>query len=592
MGLSSATRRFKSMRLKKDRMPIGNVVDTAAAHTNYQSPPVEKAATAPAVKFPEPPQYNAARGPSLDAPAHLQQQHPPVLTSLPSDVDGRVAMAGSATQEDIVIYRMNSWKMLVKEFSDYFSAIVSAETAAKKALEKAMKEFEVPLKGNHCFAGIERPGVQQLASGLKDVHRMYVTQHSMVAQGIESDTLERLSTLRGEIKDSTKEYVDHLEPIYKKLRKQAKEVEECKVKLVHAVEEHKKKHREQDAWLAQQQLRRELTKQAELENAIFKAVQAERARLAKWEVSIAGRVRDILASALARERTGGQSKLDAVAHCLASLERFDASSETQAFDQHFGPVLQSPMGFTGTSSLADYDYMYRDSQPTTVLLEGALEREKGVIKKWQACYAVLTIQGHLHCFAEQRDLLEKNPDVSFHLADCSLVSMDDPRVFQIVVGDKKLGRSKYLFRASDAAYVGHWINAIGSVVAKAATPENHFVGGTLRNAKDAMDASAGAADQSTRALPTAAGVTVGELAARYIEEAEANVRKNEENSPDTKAASPVSPLDTPLGGDKFYAARDFGSGSIVAGADDHVSTFSAGKASDGTANAPPAAIGA
>ncbi|KAJ2365904.1 hypothetical protein IW150_006090, partial [Coemansia sp. RSA 2607] len=396
-------------------------------------------------------------------------------------------------------------------------------------------------------------------------------------------------------------YVDHLEPIYKKLRKQAKEVEEHKLKLVHAVEEHKKKHKAQDAWLAQQQLRRELTKQAELENAIFKAVQAERSRLAKWEVSIAGRLRDILASALARERTGGQIKLDSVAHCLAYMEQLDVSSETQAFDQHFGPVLQSPMGFTGTSSLADYDYMYRDSEPTTVLLEGALEREKGVIKKWHSSYAVLTIQGHLHCFSEQRDLLEKNPDVSFHLTDCSLVTLDDPRVFQLVVGDKKLGRSKYLFRASDAEYVAHWISAINSVMAKAATPENHFVGGTLRNKKDAMEASAGAADQSTRALPTAAGVTVGELAARYTEEAEANARGGEEKqvarhtaSPPTAAASPdakpASPLDTPLDGDKFYAAREFGSASVV-GAEDHVSTFSAEKTVDGTTHAP-ATVGA
>ncbi|KAJ1839841.1 hypothetical protein LPJ57_010729, partial [Coemansia sp. RSA 486] len=132
MGLSSASRRFKSLRFKRERMPIGNIIDTTAAHTDYQSPTATGATPeVHSATFPEPVHYGSVRG-SADAKrsfdpngdSHLHQQHPPVLTSLPSDVSGRIALAGSATQGDLVVYRLNSWKMLIKQFSDYFEAIL------------------------------------------------------------------------------------------------------------------------------------------------------------------------------------------------------------------------------------------------------------------------------------------------------------------------------------------------------------------------------------------------------------------------------------------------------------------------------------
>ncbi|KAJ2221727.1 hypothetical protein GGF40_000330 [Coemansia sp. RSA 1286] len=597
MGLSSASRRFKSLRFKRERMPIGNIIDTTAAHTDYQSPTA--AETTPKVHsatFPEPVHYGSVRG-SADAKrsfdptgdSHLHQQHPPVLTSLPSDVSGRIALAGSATQGDLVVYRLNSWKMLIKQFSDYFEAILSAENSTRKALEKAMRDFHVPLKGDHCFTGIERMGIQQLIMNLGEVHRMYSTQHDTTAQDIENQTLPRLDSLRLEVKDSLKAYTDHVEPIYRKLRKQAKEVEEYKEKLVHAVEAYKKKHRAQDAWLIQQKIRRELTKQAELENALFSAVQSERVRLSRWEVALTGRLRDVVAAAMVRETTSNKHMHDSIVGFMDYLEKFDPSSETHAFDLHFGPVLQSPMGLNGHSVLADYNYMYRDSEPTTVLLEGAIEREKGMIRKYQPAYAVLTVQGYLHCFSEQSDLLEKNPDVSLNLSDCSVIPLDDTRMFQIVISDKKLGRSKYAFRASDPAYVGHWINALNSVAIRASTPDNIVIGGTLRDADAAV--AAAAVHSAPNALPTAAGVTVAELAARNAREdalSQASSDRSKAINDRETATAPVSPvakdfspLATPMEGEKYYPARDYVSDSKIAG--DRSSTFSASRTADGTA---------
>ncbi|KAI7830037.1 hypothetical protein BX661DRAFT_180977 [Kickxella alabastrina] len=515
MGFSSATRRLKSIRLKKERMPIGNLIDSAG-QTHYQEP-TDAATARNSVSPPAVPPAGFENVRSLGDTkaaladpnvAYLQQQHPPVLPSLPSDVSGRVAMAGSATQEDIIVYRLNSWKQLVKEFSKYFEAVASAEKTFKKAMDRAMEEFDVPLKSDNCFSGIERMGIQQLAMNLRDVHRMYAAQHALLAQEIDNDTLDRLEALRVDIKDSLKVYVDHLDPIYRRLRKQAKEVEEYKEKLVHAVEAYKKKHRTHDAWLIQQQVRRELTKQADLENALYKAVQAERVRLSRWEQS------------------GNQSNRDAIKHCLQYIEKFDAHSESQSFDMHFGP------------------------RATTVLLEGALEREKGLIKKFHPSYVVLTKLGYLHCFSEQSDLLEKNPEMTFHLAECSVVLLDDTRTFQVVISDKVIGRSKYVFRASDPVYVNHWINAIISVTSKPLSPEQHVIGGTLRNAQDAVAASATATTNAPNALPTAAGVTVGELSARHADEDAAAATE------DAVATAQASAAVAPVKGETFHPARE------------------------------------
>ncbi|KAJ2738749.1 hypothetical protein GGI20_006224, partial [Coemansia sp. BCRC 34301] len=273
MGLSSATRRFKSLHRQRDRLPAGAVVDNAGlvyhtSGTHAHSGSAEAQHTVGRSGL-----VDSKHGPidyHSGAPGQ-QQALPPALPTLPSDVSSRVAMAGSATADDIMVYRLNSWKLLVKNYTDYFEALASAEKAAKKTLEKAMSDFNVPLKEDHCFTSFDRAGVQQLSSQLKNVHQMFSAQHSSIIQGIESDTLMQLDKLRAEIKDSLKVYTDHLGPIYKRLRKQAKEVEEHKEKLVHAVESYKKKHRASDAWLMQQQVRRELVKQAEVENALFKA---------------------------------------------------------------------------------------------------------------------------------------------------------------------------------------------------------------------------------------------------------------------------------------------------------------------------------
>ncbi|KAJ2406807.1 hypothetical protein H4218_006342 [Coemansia sp. IMI 209128] len=548
MGLSSATRRFKSLHRQRDRLPAGAVVDNAGlvyhtAGTGAQATTTEPHAIGRGA-------VDSKVGPvDYHSGAAVGEQQPPALPPMPSDVSSKVAMAGSATADDIMVFRLNSWRLLVKNYTDYFEALASAEKAAKKALEKAMSDFNVPMSGDHCFASFDRIGVQQLSGQLKNVHQMFSAQHSSIIQGIESDTLMQLDKLRIEIKDSLKVYTDHLGPIYKRLRKQAKEVEECKEKLVHAVESYKKKHRASDAWLAQQKVRRELVQQAEIENALFKAVQAERERLHRWEATVAERLRDIVASVVVRERDSAQASLGSINGCLGYLDQFDPAAETRAFEQHFGPVLSAPMGLSGHSALADYDYMHRDSEATTVLLEGPLEREKGMIKKFQPTYVVLTTQGYLHCYSEQRDLLETSPDVSFHLADCSVSLPEDRSVFVIAMNDRKLGRSKFSFRATSASYVDHWVNAISSVSTKPQALENHAIGGTLRNseaARAAAEASAGAPSL----LPTAAGITAGELATRNANE---DALAQRQQSPSSGAA------ETPLEGEQFYAAREYAS---------------------------------
>ncbi|KAJ2474489.1 hypothetical protein GGI02_000016 [Coemansia sp. RSA 2322] len=548
MGLTSAARRFKTLHRKRDRLPAGAIIDNAGIVYHSAAAPNDEPSLSAKPQSAGRSLVDSKQGPIDYHSGAANGGQPPALSSLPSDISSKLAMAGSATAEDIMVYRLNSWRTLVKEYSDYFEAVVSAEKAAKKTLEKAMADFNVPLNGDHCFASFDRVGVQQLSGQLKEVHRMYVAQHAGVIQGIEADTLPQLDNLRAEIKDSLKLYTDHLGPIYKRLRKQAKEVEERKGQLVGAVELYKKRHRGGDAWLAQQQVRRELVTQAEVENALFMAVQAERERLRRWEATVAERLRDIVASVVVRERNSVQASLGTIDGCLGYLDGFDAAAEARAFDQHFGPVLSSPMGLNGHSVLADYEYMYRDSELTTVLLEGPLEREKGIIKKFHPTYAVLTTQGYLHCFSEQKDLLETNPDVSFNLAECSIGLPENNGVFVVSINDKKLGRSKHSFRATDPGYTSHWVDAISSAAFKPQMPENHVVGGTLRNSEAARAAAAASANAPS-GLPTAAGITVGELSARNADE---DAIKNQQRQ---------NTLDTPLEGEQLYAAREFASDS-------------------------------
>ncbi|KAJ1926779.1 hypothetical protein FBU59_007287, partial [Linderina macrospora] len=148
---------------------------------------------------------------------------------------------------------------------------------------------------------------------------------------------------------------------------------------------------------------------------------------------------------------------------------------------------------------------------------GPLEREKGVVKKFCAQYAVLTKLGFLHCFADQLFLLESDPDASFFLRDCNVSPLEDGNSFTLFLTDKVVGRSKYVFRSHDRKAIRQWWSIIDSIIRSAPSPSNDgtIVGGALRDPEMAARAVAGVQPNN---MPTASGLTASELAARNLEE--------------------------------------------------------------------------
>ncbi|KAJ1728700.1 hypothetical protein LPJ61_003898, partial [Coemansia biformis] len=448
-----------------------------------------------------------------------------------------------------------------------------------KALDKAASDFGLPLSGEHYFAGVEFGGVQQLAIQLKDMHGMYAAHCARLIQGIEADTLGQLDGLRTEIKKHLKAYADHLAPHYRRLRKQAKEVDGCKDKLVRAVETYEKKGRGQDVWLVRQCVRRELVKQAALENALHRAVQAEHGRLLGWETMMASRLRDIVAGVVASERASLHACTGTADNFAAILDRFDPSTEPRMFDQRFGSALRLPLGLNGNSSLEDCDYMYRDCRVADVLLEGPVERERGMIKRFQPSYVVLTAQGYLHCYSDKLHLLEKSPDLSLDLAACGVVSLDDACMFVVVVGDKKLGRSRYAFRGANPAVTSNWVSAIASVAARQPAPTPPRVDSTIRGTQMADDA-----EHAAGTPPTAAHSLDEDTAAR---EAAAATSSWERSPVPSVAEDPASRQDSQA---DDHGSRSVGSQNQPAHGHEDAEPHSVGE--DAAASALPTADGA
>ncbi|KAJ2772817.1 hypothetical protein IWQ57_001595 [Coemansia nantahalensis] len=216
-------------------------------------------------------------------------------------------------------------------------------------------------------------------------------------------------------------------------------------------------------------------------------MQAELGRLLGWETMMSARLRDIIAGVVAGERASIHACSETADNCGVLLDRFDATTEARAFDYHFGATLRAPLGLTGYSSLESYDYMYRDCRVADVLMEGPLERERGMIKRFQPTHVVLTAQGYLHCYADPTHLLEKSPDLSLNLATCAVVPLDDPHMFVVVASDKKLGRSRYAFRGPNPAATGHWVSAISSVAARQSTPPTPVASNTMRDAPAVLE---------------------------------------------------------------------------------------------------------
>ncbi|KAJ1938783.1 hypothetical protein FBU59_004336, partial [Linderina macrospora] len=327
MTLGSTRKRFNTILRRKERLPVSAVIDNST-RTNSASTDGSGAHTSGA---------------------------------------GRAQMVGSATSEDIFVIRMTSWKRLVKLYETYYQTLAAAEKAAAKSLEKALAEFTVPLQGEHFFMGVEQPGVQSIVSQVRSVHGSFITQQVNVAQAVETETLAGLEQLRVEIKDNLKLYVDHIGPLYKRLRRQVRETEQSKEKLARTVDTLPK---DMDAWLAQQQVRRELRVQAECENALFRGVQAEYARLSKWEAGVANRLTSLVSATANKHRAAMAANVHVTDKFLAYASGFEGARELQALEAQFGAALRRPMGLDGGSQASRYEYVYKDHEYTTVLLEG------------------------------------------------------------------------------------------------------------------------------------------------------------------------------------------------------------------------------
>ncbi|KAJ1958807.1 hypothetical protein EC988_000079 [Linderina pennispora] len=494
MTLGSTRKRFNTILRRKERLPLSAVID------------------------------NSTRASSTDG------------STAPSNALARTQMVGSATSEDIFVVRMTAWRRLVKLYETYYQSIVAAEKAAAKNLEKALGEFAVPLQGEHFFLGVEHPGVQNIASQAKSVHGSFIAQQMNLVQTVETETIEGLGQLRTEIKDNIKLYADHMAPLYKRLRRQVREAEQYKEKLARTIDNLPK---DMDAWLAQQQVRRELRYQAECENALFRGVQAEHTRLVKWEAGLAERLTRLVTTTMRQQRSAATANQQVLDKFLGYMDTFDAKHELGSFETQFGAALRNPMGLDGTSHASKYDYMYKNHEYTDVLLEGPLEREKGVVKKFHAQYAVLTKLGFLHCFADQLFLLETDPEASFFLRDCSVGPLDDNNNFTLFLSDKVVGRSRYVFRSHDREVIRQWWSIIDAIIRSTPSPnkDGTIVGGSLRDPETAARAIA---ISHPNTMPTASGLTASELAARNLEED--NARRS--MSRDSHSAGHVLPRET------------------------------------------------
>ncbi|PWA03567.1 hypothetical protein BB558_000252 [Smittium angustum] len=380
------------------------------------------------------------------------------------------ATAGTGTESDLFVMRLQAWKHIIKNFSAYCTALGENASNQAKAYNKLESTLIVNQTDSQYFLSAFDNGIINLVGSITKSNRTMASRCSDLVVFMNNDIIPKLQALRKEIKTEVKTYTSRMTPIISRINKYQKEVDEEVQKLSKAVDLIYKQQSKTDPWIHDMAIRKALKKRCIADDTFYAEVQEQRKHLGSFDSSLAERFSKIVSLFIENLINNRLPNDIFTQELVTTLQTFPTNTEWESFEEKYASALNSPMGRLEHNVPEDYEYPFKGSSSTNIIKEGNIEREKGLIKSFTSAYIVITESGFLHSFSKKEDVVDADSDISLYISKAT-IEEGQKSTFTIKIPSGYPGKGTHNFRCKDAVALQEWLSVIRSKVETIVVPE-------------------------------------------------------------------------------------------------------------------------
>ncbi|KAF9112253.1 hypothetical protein BGX27_003726 [Mortierella sp. AM989] len=332
---------------------------------------------------------------------HISAMHPRYSTSTSSlSTTSRHALSGSEDNTegglnpaDILLSRLTTYRVVVKNLQQYFKEIASVENVIAKAMHKASNMIVVPFKDGGQF--LSKGGLQDVCIGVRDSTRIRSEQHANAARFVEETSVKNIRRLKQDIKGRIKALKSDSNLYETRVFEERETTQELIGNLAKAI-------------------------------GLFENAGGHQPDMEKWqeqvmmfEKHIINEIKQVLNS-FAQYQHGHASAgfIQSWAPAERALNVLQEDSEWNNFLERNGHRL-FPSDLVD-SNPEELDYPCKNCPFVVPVKTAHLSRQSSVLKHWKEGFFVITLSGWLHIFASADLMKDSVPERSIYIPTATL----------------------------------------------------------------------------------------------------------------------------------------------------------------------------
>jgi len=418
--------------------------------------------------------------------------------------------------------RLQAWKHACGYIEDYVEQTSKLYTSSSKDYEKVLKTVNSPLKQGHHFDQ-NLGGVAGLFENLRSNTQGISNSNAETAKTLKSSVLPIFERLHSEIKNKTKE-------LTKGAGKGGKAVDKARntsQKHIELLGQHTAAFdsagsnikASDDPYILQRGVYHRLNKQVQEENNNRDDMLAVQNNFSTFEAHVLQVFQQGLNQFNQVVANQAEQTRNMYGDIVGTAQRIPPDFEWNGFVKRNAAILIDPSAPKRT--VENIGFANQNHKSTQPMIAGSLERQSGLLKKYDTSFYVVTPSKYLHEFKTDDDFAkDPSPENSLYLPDCLIGAVDGVK-FNVRGKDSSGGMSSALARSKEYKFKAHtpadaqkWHSVIASVagqttneVPDSSAPSSPAVGGSESRQVSGAGLPPAATSQETGTTGTIAPAT-------------------------------------------------------------------------------------
>jgi PH domain len=370
-----------------------------------------------------------------------------------SGTGGFSSNADGINPSEVLISRLDAWRVMIKMFIEYFDEIAKAEVQMARNYIRLSGIIQLPIREGHFK---EDNGIQDVCVAFRDGSKSVSEDHDDFAKFILENILPSLIRIKKKIKDRMREMKNdeglHLDTLWKEMDQTKKAMAFLDKQCAVAKLQQPSQQISQDPWLANlrkyggekelchsahvelfsfskfsptfyslvfSDVMHQLKQQIEEENRLHERMIALQREVATFEGSIVDSTKSAMRTFYDRRAKDIYSHSTSVESIIYVLDNLKLDTEWHEFvSKHGDQLVREDAGFR---NYRDIDYPNKHDPLVQAIKKGKLSRKTGVMRSYNERYYALTPCGYLHEFRPEDKL---DPELSIYIPNTTVTLLE------------------------------------------------------------------------------------------------------------------------------------------------------------------------